>query len=223
QLSMAVPRASADRAAILRSNALSFAKACSLASSDASGSQQRSRAVIKNEIKEIGPGIVTDRIHLPLTLHDEAEVESATRMPSPCVSGGTTWVPSGDTIAVMSRRVTRGKASSTARLRWRDCYTIPTPASCSTNTSRRMALLYSRRLPARRRGHRLEEGRWHLSIGSMPGLDQGSQSRERRSAAGAERAVEQVTPTLIALVVNSAQRPDYVPTVLRDALRPTVA
>ena len=26
---------------------------------------------------------------------------SATRMPSPCVSGGTTWVPSRETIAVM--------------------------------------------------------------------------------------------------------------------------
>ena len=43
------------------------------------------------------------------------------------------------------------------------------------------------RLPAWRSGHRLKEDRRHLSIGSVPGLDQGPQSREHCCAAGAQR------------------------------------
>jgi hypothetical protein len=46
------------------------------------------------------------------------------------------------------------------------------------------------RLPVGRRGHRVEEGRWHLSIQPVPRLDQGTQSRQQRRAAGAERDVE---------------------------------
>jgi hypothetical protein len=37
-----------------------------------------------------------------------------------------------------------------------------------------------------------KKGRPHVSIRSMPGLDQGSQSCERSGAAGAERELEQV-------------------------------
>jgi bifunctional non-homologous end joining protein LigD len=40
------------------------------------------------------------------------------------------------------------------------------------------------RLPAWRRGHRVEEGRQHLSIRPMPSLDQGPRSRQHRRAAG---------------------------------------
>jgi hypothetical protein len=39
-------------------------------------------------------------------------------------------------------------------------------------------------------GHRLEEGRQHLSARPMPGVDQGPQSRQHRRAAGAERELE---------------------------------
>src|SRR5215468_3814802 len=48
------------------------------------------------------------------------------------------------------------------------------------------------RLPAWRRGHRVEAGRRHLSVRAMLGLDQGPQSRQRRSAAEAKRELEQV-------------------------------
>jgi hypothetical protein len=33
------------------------------------------RAIIENKMKELGPGIVADRIHHPLALDDEAEIE----------------------------------------------------------------------------------------------------------------------------------------------------
>ncbi len=45
------------------------------------------------------------------------------------------------------------------------------------------------RLPAWRRVHRLKAGGRHLSIRSVPGLDQGPQSCERRCAEGAQREV----------------------------------
>ena len=52
-------------------------------------------------------------------------------------------------------------------------------------------LLSSHTPVAWRRGHRLEEGRWH-TIRPVPCLDQGPQSREHRGAAGEERDLEQV-------------------------------
>jgi hypothetical protein len=45
-------------------------------------------------------------------------------------------------------------------------------------------------LPAWRRGHCVQEGRRHQSIRSVPGLNQGPQSRQHRGAAGAQREVE---------------------------------
>jgi hypothetical protein len=42
------------------------------------------------------------------------------------------------------------------------------------------------RLSAWRRGYRFQEGRQHLPVRSVPRLDQGPQSRQRRRAAGAE-------------------------------------
>jgi hypothetical protein len=47
-------------------------------------------------------------------------------------------------------------------------------------------------MPARRRGHRIEEGRRHLPVQPVPRLDQGPQSRQHRGAAGAERDLEQM-------------------------------
>ena len=46
------------------------------------------------------------------------------------------------------------------------------------------------RLPAWRRGHRVEEDRQHLSIRPVPRLDQGPQSRQPRGVTGEERALE---------------------------------
>ena len=46
------------------------------------------------------------------------------------------------------------------------------------------------------RAHCLEAGGRHLSIRVLPGLNQGAQSREHRSAAGVQRELEQVTPGL---------------------------
>ena len=40
------------------------------------------------------------------------------------------------------------------------------------------------RLPTWRRGHRVEEGRWHVSIWPVPGLDQRPQSRQRSRCSG---------------------------------------
>jgi hypothetical protein len=51
-------------------------------------------------------------------------------------------------------------------------------------------------VPVWRRRHRLQAGRWHLSIRSVPGLDQGPQPRQHRGAVGAQREVEQVRPAL---------------------------
>jgi hypothetical protein len=42
-------------------------------------------------------------------------------------------------------------------------------------------------LPAWRRGHRVEEDRWRISVRPAPRPDQGPQSRQHRRAAGAER------------------------------------
>jgi hypothetical protein len=52
--------------------------------------------------------------------------------------------------------------------------------------------------PTRRRGHRLKEGTVPIGpararSGSVPGLDQGPQSRQHRGAAGTQREVEQVS------------------------------
>jgi ATP dependent DNA ligase domain len=47
-------------------------------------------------------------------------------------------------------------------------------------------------LPAWRRGHRLQAGRRHLSVWSLPGLDQGPESRQHCGAAGTQREVERV-------------------------------
>jgi len=48
------------------------------------------------------------------------------------------------------------------------------------------------RLPAWCRGHCLQSGGRHQSIGSVLGMDQGPQSRQRRGAAGAQRELEQM-------------------------------
>jgi hypothetical protein len=53
------------------------------------------------------------------------------------------------------------------------------------------------RLPARCRGHRVEEGRQHLSIRPVPRLDQGPQSRRHRRAAGEERDLESMSPQVV--------------------------
>jgi hypothetical protein len=45
-------------------------------------------------------------------------------------------------------------------------------------------------LPAWCRRHRLQADRRHVSIRSLPGLDQGTQSRQHRRAAGEERDLE---------------------------------
>jgi hypothetical protein len=47
-------------------------------------------------------------------------------------------------------------------------------------------------LPAWRRGHRLQARGRHVSIRTLPGVDQGPKSREHRGAAGAQRELEQV-------------------------------
>jgi ATP-dependent DNA ligase len=64
------------------------------------------------------------------------------------------------------------------------------PASYSMNPSLRAAGRLRPRLPARRRRHRVEEGRQHLSIRPVPRLDQGPQSRQHRRAARAARELE---------------------------------
>jgi ATP-dependent DNA ligase len=64
----------------------------------------------------------------------------------------------------------RERRLSIARLRWRDCCAVSRPAFCSTNTSPTMRLLSLRTLAGLRRGHRLQEGRSHLSNRSMLGL-----------------------------------------------------
>jgi hypothetical protein len=74
----------------------------------------------------------------------------------------------------------------------RGCCASPRPASYSMSTSPRCRL--RARLPAWGRGHRVEEGRWRLSIWPVPRLDQGPQSRQPRRAAGAQRDVESASP-----------------------------
>jgi hypothetical protein len=70
--------------------------------------------------------------------------------------------------------------SSIARQLWRVCCAILRLASCSMNTSSRTAGRLRLRLPAWRRGHRVEEDRWHVSIRPVPRLDQGPQSCQHR-------------------------------------------
>src|SRR5215471_8557645 len=48
--------------------------------------------------------------------------------------------------------------------------------SCSTTRHRGWPYRLCERSLAWRRGHRLKEGRWSVSIGAVPGLDQGAQS-----------------------------------------------
>jgi hypothetical protein len=51
-------------------------------------------------------------------------------------------------------------------------------------------VVFAHGLPAWRRGHRVKEGRRHVSIRPVPRLDQGPQSRKHRGAAGAQRELE---------------------------------
>jgi hypothetical protein len=67
------------------------------------------------------------------------------------------------------------------------------------------------RLPAWRRGHRVKEGRKHVSIWPVPRLDQGPQSAQHRRAAGAQRDLEstisrQRTLTMTAVRAKSSLR-----------------
>jgi hypothetical protein len=63
-------------------------------------------------------------------------------------------------------------------------------------------------LPARCRGYRFEEGRWHVSIWPVSCLDQSPQSRQHRGAVGAQRELE------------SASLRQCAPTMTRHAITP---
>jgi hypothetical protein len=63
------------------------------------------------------------------------------------------------------------------------------------------------RLQAWRRGHRVEEGRQHLSIRPVPRLDQGPQSRQHRRAAGPERDLNRPPQRAPAMTLNQAGHP----------------
>jgi hypothetical protein len=67
----------------------------------------------------------------------------------------------------------RNLPSSTARPCRRGCCAILRLASCLTNNCRRRAELVGSCVPAWGRGHRLKEGRSHVSIRPVPCLEQG--------------------------------------------------
>ena len=79
---------------------------------------------------------------------------------------------------------------SIGRPRWHYCCAVLTLTSFSMSTSRRRSYRVRARLPPRRRGHRVQESGRHLSIWTVFGLDQSSESRPHRGAAGAERELE---------------------------------
>jgi hypothetical protein len=81
----------------------------------------------------------------------------------------------------------------TARMRWRAFCAIPRLVSYSTNTSPRTALSYSRTLAGLAPRASCRRSRWHLSIPSLSSLDQGTQSRRHRRAAGEERNMESMS------------------------------
>src|SRR5712671_4192706 len=57
--------------------------------------------------------------------------------------------------------------------------------------------VFAQRLPAWRRGYRLQARERHLSIRSVLGLDQGPQSRQRCGPTGAQRELEQMITGLV--------------------------
>jgi hypothetical protein len=93
------------------------------------------------------------------------------------------------------------------RRRWRGCCARPRPASCSNEHLGRPYRLRAC-LPARCRGYRFEEGRWHVSIWPVSRLDQSPQSRQHRGAVGAQRELE------------SASLRQCAPTMTRHAITP---
>src|SRR5262249_15214283 len=80
--------------------------------------------------------------------------------------------------------------------------------SCSTDRRQSVSLLV-RTGPNPGTGHRLEKGRRQISIRSLPGLDQGPQSRPRRRATGAQRKLEHVRPAGMSVDLHVAEARDH--------------
>ncbi len=124
-----------------------------------------SRPVVEVEAEQFGPRVMADRIHHPLALGDEAHTSrSAIRMPSPEVSGGTTWLPSGETIAVMQPPVSALRSFSSGEMR-AICSSVSQPVEVDHEAARFQRVVADRHLDL------LGEDRSHQRAGELRDVD----------------------------------------------------